>query len=185
MFPSKENTASNILQAWHLTSKMLHIHSNYYHNLHKHWLNTVFLVIWSVWIKENERLKQKIISKVIQVASVVSRSLTDGWAIVKSLTSCYCLPLREKANFLYVVFFSIYFYFSHLTLCRVRKHCALVSCLRFNAIAQWKIPNITGPKLRTHVILVPRCSCLNNTMLSSLQRKSPENLKPVLYGLQK
>lgn len=136
-------------------------------------------------MKENERLKQKIISKVIQAASVVSRSLTDGWAILKSLTSCYCLPLHEKANLLYVVFFSIYFYFSHLTLCRVRKRCALVSCLRLNAIAQWKIPSITGPKLRTHVILAPRCSCLNNTLLSSLQRKAPENLKPGLYWLQR
>lgn len=134
----------------------------------------------SEWASET-----KIISKVIQEASVVSRSLTDGWAVVKSLTSCYCLPLHEKADLFYVVFFFIYFYFSHLTLCRVRKHCPLVSCLRFNAIAQWKIPNITGPKLRTHVILVPWCSCLNNTLLSSLQRKSPKNLKPVLYWLQR
>ena len=136
-------------------------------------------------MNENERLKQEIISKALQEGSVVSRSLTEGWAIGRSLTPRYCLPLREKANLFYFVFFSIYFYFSHLTLWRVRKHRALVSRLRFNAIAQWKIPNIKGPKLRTHVILVPRCSCLNNTLLSSLQRKSPENLKPVLYWLQR
>lgn len=34
-FPSKENTANNILQSWHLESKMLHKYSHYYHNLYK------------------------------------------------------------------------------------------------------------------------------------------------------
>lgn len=92
--------------------------------------------------------------------------LTDG-RLRQSLTSWCCLLLHGKANFSYFVFFSIYFYFSHLTLCRVRNHCALVSCLRFNTIAQWKIPNVKGPKWRTHVILVPRCSCLNNALLGS------------------
>lgn len=147
--------------------------------------NTASLVIRPGRRKENECLREQTISRVPEEGSVVSRSLTDGRAVVESLTSRYRLPWHAKANSFCFVFFSIYFYFGHLTLCGARKHRALVSRLRFNAIAQRKIPSRKGPKLRTRVIRVPRCRRLSNALLSSLQRKSPADLKPVLHWPQR
>ena len=144
--------------------------------------NTVIITApckkWWFWIQssgcmicvyEGEwELSQKSIPRVLGAVCIASAlaAAPDWWQAV-SVPDLMVLPATAWKSKLLFVCFSTYFYFSHLTLCRVRNHCALVSCLRFNAIAQWKIPNIKGPKWRTHVILVPWCSCLNNVLLSS------------------
>lgn len=144
--------------------------------------NTVIITApckkWWFWIQssgcmicvyEGEwELSQKSIPRVLGAVCIASAlaAAPDWWQAV-SVPDLMVLPATAWKSKLLFVCFSTYFYFSHLTLCRVRNHCALVSSLRFNAIAQWKIPNIKGPKWRTHVILVPWCSCLNNVLLSS------------------
>lgn len=54
MFPSKENTANNILEPWHLEGKMLHKYSHYYHNLYKNDEFEHSLLSYMICVNERE-----------------------------------------------------------------------------------------------------------------------------------
>lgn len=57
-FPSEENTANNILQPWHLESKMLHKYSHYYHNLYKNDNFEHSLLGYMIYVNERERASE-------------------------------------------------------------------------------------------------------------------------------